>query len=184
LDQEAEQKEKINKRGKAKYKLVIGILLIIAASITIILSTNKDKQTKTVNTPSVIEEKFKKEGEVAFIKKDGKQILTIDVEIADNDQEREIGLMGRNELGELQGMLFIFDAEHIASFWMKNTVLPLDMIFVNKDGVIVTIHKYTTPFSEQAYRATAPTMFVIEVNAGFTDKYGIKIGDRIEWRRI
>ena len=80
-------------------------------------------------------------------------------------------------------MLFVFEQEQMASFWMKNCPLSLDMIFINKLGEIVTICRNTTPFSEQAYPATALTLFVLEVNAGFTDKYGLKDGDRIMWKR-
>ena len=108
----------------------------------------------------------------------------MDIEIADDDSKREVGLMGRPVMEERQGMLFVFDEEIMASFWMKNTILPLDIIFINKFGEIVTICKNTTPFSEQAYPATAMTLFVLEVNAGFTDKYGIKDGDRITWKRL
>jgi uncharacterized membrane protein (UPF0127 family) len=71
----------------------------------------------------------------------------------------------------------------MASFWMKNCPLSLDMIFINKRGEIVTICRNTTPFSEQSYSATALTFFVLEVNAGFTDKYNIKEGDRLSWTR-
>jgi uncharacterized membrane protein (UPF0127 family) len=92
-------------------------------------------------------------------------------------------MMGRPVMEEQQGMLFILDEEQWASFWMKNCILSLDMIFINKQGEIVTICKNTIPFSEQSYSATALTLLVLEVNAGFTDKYGIKEGDRISWRR-
>jgi uncharacterized membrane protein (UPF0127 family) len=81
-------------------------------------------------------------------------------------------------------MLFISEKEYMATFWMRNCILPLDMIFIDKFGEIVTICKNTTPFSDQTYSATAPTLFVVEVNAGFTDKYGIKEGDRISWKRM
>ena len=108
----------------------------------------------------------------------------MDIEIADNESTRELGLMGRPTMEEHQAMLFVFDEEFYASFWMKNTILPLDMIFADKTGRIMTIHKNTTPFSEQTYAATAPVMFVVETVAGFTDRYGIGVGDRIQWRRM
>jgi uncharacterized membrane protein (UPF0127 family) len=127
---------------------------------------------------------FKKQGECTITDRENKPKVSIDIEIADDDNRREIGLMGRPVMEEHQGMLFIFEEEQMASFWMKNTILPLDIIFINKVGEIVTICKNTTPFSEQTYPATAMTLFVLEVNAGFTDKYGIKEGDRITWKRI
>jgi uncharacterized protein len=127
---------------------------------------------------------FKKEGELLFFSKDDQPIIGIDIEIADNDSRREVGMMGRPAMDELKGMLFVFDEEFYASFWMKNCVLSLDMIFIDKTGSIVTIQKNTTPFSEQNYTATAPTLLVLEVNAGFTDRHNISVGDRITWKRV
>jgi uncharacterized membrane protein (UPF0127 family) len=63
-------------------------------------------------------------------------------------------------------------------------VLPLDMLFINAKNEIVTIHKSTTPYSEESYSSTKPAKFVLEVNAGFTNKYKIAVGDRITWRRF
>jgi uncharacterized membrane protein (UPF0127 family) len=126
---------------------------------------------------------FKKHGECTIANRNDKSIVSIDIEIADDDSKREVGMMGRPTMEEHQGMLFVFEQEQMASFWMKNCPLSLDMIFINKLGEIVTICRNTTPFSEQAYPATALTLFVLEVNAGFTDKYGIKEGDRMNWTR-
>ncbi len=128
--------------------------------------------------------KFKKEGELTFTKANGDYITTIDIEIADTEVKRARGLMFREHLGENQGMLFVFPEESYQAFWMKNTVIPLDMIFVNKNRTIVTIHKNTTPYSEQTYPSSKPAIYVVEVNAGFTDKYNIEVGDKIAWRII
>jgi uncharacterized protein len=124
---------------------------------------------------------FKKEGELTFYSENNKPIITIDIEIADSEYERQLGLMKRNEMGEKEGMLFIFPFESMQSFWMRNTLIPLDMIFVNSEKSIVTIHKNTTPLSDSSYRSTEPAIYVVEVNAGFTDKYNIKAGDSISW---
>jgi len=80
-----------------------------------------------------------------------------------------------------QGMLFIFPEEEIRSFWMRNTYISLDMIFVNADKKIVTIHKNTKTLSDQSYASTEPAQYVVEVCAGFSDKYSIKTGDKINW---
>ena len=158
----------------------IGILFTIIAVIIILIFMSKRKPE---DTSSHIAPIFKKQGELTFMRQDDKPIISIEIEIADNDSKREIGLMGRPVMDERQGMLFIFEEEHFASFWMKNTFIPLDMIFINKVGEIVTICKNTTPFSEQSYSATELTFFVLEVNAGFTDRHNIKEGDRINWKR-
>ncbi len=172
--------QSINKKH-ARKKIRIGIFfaIIIAALILIFMPKKTANDAASINAASM----FTKQGELTFTKKDGKPIISIDIEFADDDNKREIGLMGRPVMDEHQGMLFIFEEEFMASFWMKNTIIPLDMIFINKIGEVVTICKNTTPFSEQTYSATAPTLLVLEVNAGFTDKFGIKEGDRISWKK-
>ena len=166
---------------KSKRRMQIGIsgAVIVIALIIIIMP----KKTATDTSATPIAPMFKKQGECTITNRYDKPVVSIDIEIADDDNKREIGMMGRPSMEDQQGMLFVFEQEQMASFWMKNCILPLDMIFVNKLGEIVTICKNTTPFSEQAYPATAMTLLVLEVNAGFTDKYGIVEGDRISWKR-
>jgi uncharacterized membrane protein (UPF0127 family) len=168
-------------KPKSRRRMQIGIsMATIAIALVIIFMP---KKTATDSSASSIAPMFKKQGECTLMHRDEKPIVTIDIEIADDDSKREVGMMGRPTMEERQGMLFVFEEEYMASFWMKNCILSLDMIFINKFGEIVTICRNTTPFSEQAYQATALTLLVLEVNAGFTDKYGIKEGDRISWKR-
>jgi hypothetical protein len=124
---------------------------------------------------------FKKEGELTFTDSLGNTKVKIDIEIADNEYERQLGLMNRKSMMENQGMLFIFSFERLQSFWMRNTLIPLDMVFINKDKKIVTIHKNTTVLSAQSYPSTVPSLYVVEVIGGFTDKYNIIAGDKIFW---
>jgi len=125
--------------------------------------------------------KFKKEGELTITDSIANPIIKIDIEIADNDYERQLGLMNRQSMEEMQGMLFIFPAERFQSFWMMNTLFSLDMIFINTNKEIVTIHKNTTPLSEQSYPSSAPAQYVLEVNAGFCETHNIKLGDKVFW---
>jgi len=125
--------------------------------------------------------KFKKEGELTITDSISNPIINIDIEIADNDYERQLGLMNRQSMEEMQGMLFIFPAERYQSFWMVNTLFSLDMIFINSNKEIVTIHKDTTPLSEQSYPSSAPALYVLEVNAGFCEKHNVKLGDKVFW---
>lgn len=125
--------------------------------------------------------KFKKEGELTFVDSVENPIIKIDIEIADNDYERQLGLMNRQSMEEMQGMLFIFPQQEYQSFWMRNTLFSLDMLFINSNKEIVTIHKNTTPLSEQSYPSTAPALYVLEVNAGFCDRHNIKLGDKVFW---
>jgi uncharacterized membrane protein (UPF0127 family) len=170
-----------NKNQKPRRRMQIGISVAAIAIALIIIFV--PKKTAPDSSAQHIAPMFKKQGECTITNRIDKPIVSIDIEIADDDNKREVGMMGRPVMEEHQGMLFLLGEEQMASFWMKNCILPLDMIFINKIGEIVTICKNTTPFSEQTYSATAMTLFVLEVNAGFADKYGIKEGDRINWKR-
>jgi uncharacterized membrane protein (UPF0127 family) len=92
--------------------------------------------------------------------------------------------MFRENMKEEEGMLFLFPAEEYQSFYMKNTIMPLDIIFVNAKKQIVKIHKNTTPYSEASLPSMKPSIYVVEVIAGFTDKYKIQEGDIIDWRKF
>ena len=125
--------------------------------------------------------KFKKEGELTFVDSTGNPIIKIDIEIAENDYERQLGLMNRESMEEMQGMLFIFPEERFQSFWMMNTLFSLDILFINSQKEIVTIHKNTKPLSEQSYPSSEPAIYVLEVNAGFCERHNVKLGDKIYW---
>lgn len=101
------------------------------------------------------------------------------VEIADNDAEREKGLMYRRELPEGRGMLFDFHREQEVSFWMQNTYIPLDMIFIRGDGRIFRIAENTEPLSTRLVPSGGPVRAVLEVIGGTARKLGIEIGDRV-----
>jgi uncharacterized membrane protein (UPF0127 family) len=79
-------------------------------------------------------------------------------------------------------MLFVFVISELQSFWMKNTPLSLDIMFVNENKEIVKIHKSTTPYSKESLPSEKKSMYVVEVIAGFSDKYGIKEGDKIDFK--
>jgi uncharacterized membrane protein (UPF0127 family) len=166
---------KLGRINLTLWQAVLVIIVIVIAAIFIFNNFNKKE------VGSVEFYHFKKEGELTFTDKAGKQLAKIDIEIADNDYERQLGLMKRESMGEMQGMLFIFPDEKYQSFWMFNTLFSLDMIFINSGKEIVTIHKNTTPLSEESYPSSKPAQYVLEVNAGFCDKYDIKEGDRIYW---
>ena len=124
---------------------------------------------------------FQKEGELTIADSLNVNKVKIDLEIADTDYERQLGLMKRVSMEEKQGMLFIFPNDAMQSFWMRNTLISLDMIFINANKQIVTIHKNTKVLSDQSYPSSAPAKYVLEVIAGFTDKYKVNVGDVISW---
>ncbi|MFB6099787.1 MAG: DUF192 domain-containing protein [Candidatus Nanohalobium sp.] len=110
---------------------------------------------------------------------------TLHVEVADSEQERLKGLMYRKKLPINQGMLFVFPKEAPRGFWMKNTLIPLDMIFVDRNGRIINIEEaYPEPNTSEEnlkiYRSEAPARYVIETNSTFTEKKNIEEGDRVE----
>ena len=109
--------------------------------------------------------------------------LRVSVEIVDTNEKRALGLMYRQELPELHGMLFLFPRQEPQSFWMKNTPLPLDILFINSSLTIVSIAQNTTPFSEKVIPSDKPAQFVLEVNGGFCQRHGIAVGDHVELPR-
>jgi uncharacterized membrane protein (UPF0127 family) len=143
-------------------------------------TTNKDLENATSNKMTYT---FHQDGELIFSSSNDKAIQKIDIEIADNEMKREIGLMMRRTMAENQGMLFLFETEGPQAFWMHNTILPLDIIYVNSKLEIVTIVKNAKPFDDSSLPSIKPAQYVVEVNAGYCDKYGVKEGDKIIWRR-
>ena len=101
------------------------------------------------------------------------------VEMARTDAERAKGLMYRKELPEGRGMLFDFEREQETAFWMKNTYISLDMIFIRQDGRILRIAENTEPLSEKMVASGGPVRGVLEVIAGTARKFGIAPGDRV-----
>jgi uncharacterized membrane protein (UPF0127 family) len=126
---------------------------------------------------------FTREGDLDLLDSAGKVVKTIEIEIADSEFDRERGLMYRPYLPESAGMLFIFGREEYRSFWMRNTYISLDIMFIGASGEINTIHKYTTPYSEASIPSKEPSTYVLEVNAGFCDNHDITEGMSIAWRR-
>jgi uncharacterized protein len=101
------------------------------------------------------------------------------VEIADDPRERSRGLMFRREMAKDHGMLFDFGAEEPASFWMENTYLPLDMLFIRADGTVESIAERTTPLSRRSVPSKGPVRYVLEINGGLSDELGIRPGDKV-----
>ena len=104
------------------------------------------------------------------------------VEVADNEVDRARGLMFRKTLPEGQGMLFDFHREQPVDFWMKNTYIPLDMLFIRDDGRILRIAENTTPLSTEIVSSGGPVRAVLEVIGGTAQKFGIAPGDRVAYR--
>jgi len=112
---------------------------------------------------------------------DGTSKAVVRVEIAYTPAARELGLMYRQRLGENAGMLFIFKQAQRLTFWMKNTEIPLDLIFAGTDGTVEGIVANAEPFSERELSVAGKSQYVLEVNGGFARRHGIKPGDRLNF---
>ncbi|MDD4014600.1 MAG: DUF192 domain-containing protein [Petrimonas sp.] len=163
---------------KSKKLLIIGFIAVVAVAATLFFLTQKE-DTK-ITDGGAFEISFNKQGTLAFLSAQNNDTLSvIDIEVADNNQRRARGLMYRKSLPADAGMLFVFDEEEIQGFWMKNTYIPLDMLFVNADNEIITIHTNTAPLKEWNYASTRPALYVVEVNAGYCAQKQITEGDKI-----
>lgn len=114
-----------------------------------------------------------------FAKDYQEPVAKVHVALAQTERERNTGLMNVYEMPFDTGMYFIFDDEAPRSFWMVNTPLPLDILFINSDHEIVRIHTRTTPFSDRRIPSEYPAQYVLEVNAGFVGEYDIRESMRV-----
>lgn len=108
----------------------------------------------------------------------------VEVEIADTPAKRARGLQYRSELGEREGMLFVFASEERQSFWMKNTLIPLDLIFIGRDRTIVGIVEQAAPLSTEPLEVGSPSQFVLEVPGGFCRRYGVRVGQKVRFEGL
>jgi uncharacterized membrane protein (UPF0127 family) len=142
------------------YKTQLAILGVLCVTLGILIGFqwyyNNQQQTPTPTSLSVT-------------------LPLTQLEIANTPALRAKGLMERTSICDSCGMLFVFDNEQVQSFWMKNTPLPLDMIFMDTNGNVNTIHRNTVPNQEfPTYSSTKPSKYVLEVPAGWSDKHNIK----------
>ncbi len=141
------------------------------------ISSSSNSSSSSNNSTANIT--FRKDGDLEFVTESGNK--KIDVEIVDQEANILQGLMYRRSMAENQGMLFKFPDMRPRSFWMKNTYIPLDIIYVDSDKKIVSIQKNTEPLNASSLPSEGDAQYVVEVNAGFCDAYGIKKGDQINF---
>lgn len=157
------------------------LISIVTFSLALVLSgcasEGDGADSASLNT------EFEPEGVLDFQRPDSSIITRIVIEFSETPEEQAQGLMFRRTMPERGGMLFVNQEEVMKSFWMRNTAISLDILFVDAAGEIVNIVTNTTPFSDEQVLSTAPAQYVVEVKAGFTARYGITEDDRISWRR-
>ena len=120
--------------------------------------------------------------QVTIVSADNSRRAAVKVEIADTPDARELGLMYRGHLDDGAGMLFVFPSASDTHFWMKNTIIPLDMIFADSSGKVVGIVANAQPYSEAMLGGFDGTLYVLEVNGGYAAHHQIVVGDRLEFR--
>lgn len=138
----------------------------------------KEKPSETKNLTKEIT--FTKEGELTLMKAETDSVIAkLEIEIADDEYQTQTGLMYRHSLAQNHGMLFVFPSEQRRSFYMKNTEVPLDIIYLNSEKEIVSIQKNAKPFDETSLPSETVSQYVLEVNAGLSDVWKLEKGDRI-----
>ncbi|QYA25480.1 DUF192 domain-containing protein [Gramella sp. MT6] len=162
---------------KKRILSLAGLSLFISLSFT---SCEEDKKEEVIETEPIT---FTKEGELYMIKASGDTLKKLDIELAESDYEHQTGLMYRENMEDDQGMLFIYDSERVRSFYMKNTYIPLDIIYYAADSTLVSIQKNATPRDETSLPSEGPAQFVLEINGGLSDQWGVEQGDKISFKR-
>ncbi|MBW1799194.1 MAG: DUF192 domain-containing protein [Deltaproteobacteria bacterium] len=127
---------------------------------------------------------FRKDGNLSFLRSDGNLIVSIDIEIAETPEMTKRGLMGRRSLDHLSGMLFLFRRVKPRRFWMHNTPLSLDIIFIGEDSCVLNIVRGARPMSDKLHHSKGPVKYVVEVRAGFCERHGIQKGHCITWQKL
>ena len=159
-----------------KSNLIKSIIVLALSSLLLIFASCKEEQRAI----KPIEITFKKEGELSLFKAASDSLITtFDIEIADNDYETQTGLMHRKSMINNNAMLFIFPDMKMRSFYMKNTYIPLDIIYLDKDNTIVSIQENAKPLDETSLPSNTPAQYVLEINAGLSKQWSIAVGDRM-----
>lgn len=160
------------------------ILISTFIFLSILSFYNCKDNTKSESKNLTKEILFTKQGELTLLKAETDSIISkLDIEIADNEYKTQTGLMYRNSMEENQAMLFIFPDEQKRSFYMKNTEIPLDILYFNSEKILMSLQKNAKPFDQTSLPSETVSQYVLEVNAGLSDKWNLEKGDRFEFMR-
>ena len=157
------------------------IICLSTGLLTFAAINSCKEETKIVKQKKVT---FKKEGELQLLKASNDSVIKIiDIEIADNEFETQTGLMYRNSMRDNHGMLFIFPNSKPRSFYMKNTRFSLDIIYIDENKKIVSFQENAKPLDENSLPSNANAKYVLEINAGLVNKWGLRLGDKITFTK-
>ena len=158
------------------------ILILFTCIGIYIYSCNEEKKRSKVTR---VEISFKKEGELSLLKASNDSLIqNLNIEIADDEYQTETGLMYRKSMEDNQGMLFIFPDSHYRYFYMRNTEIPLDIIYIDEDQAVVSIQKNAKPHDETSLPSEGPAKYVLEINAGLSTKWNLQKGDKIKFFKL
>lgn len=160
-------------------------ILISATIVASLFSFYNCKDNSNSENKSITKEiTFTKEGELSLLKAENDSIIAkLDIEIADDEYSTQTGLMYRHSMAKNQGMLFVFTDSRQRSFYMKNTEIPLDIIYFNTEKEVVSIQKNAKPFDETSLPSEDISEFVLEVNAGLSDELKLEKGDKFQFTK-
>lgn len=157
-------------------------LIVLALSSLLLLITSCKEDKKTI-TPTKVT--FKKEGELRLLKAENDSVIaTFNIEIADNEYETQTGLMNRKSMKDNNAMLFIFPDMQMRAFYMKNTLIPLDIIYLDNNKTIVNIQENAKPLDESSLTSASPAQYVLEINGGLSQQLGIDVGDKMTFTTL
>ncbi len=158
------------KKTLRKISLVGGITLTLIAC-------KENTKDKVITTPEIT---FQKDGELYFISAEKDTLKHLEIETAISSYEQQTGLMYRKQMQENRGMLFIYENERPRpNFYMKNTYIPLDLIYFNSNNIVVDINEDAKPLNESPILSQAPAQYVLEINGGKAQQWNLSKGDSI-----
>lgn len=159
----------------------IQILLISClVFLPLLLSACKKTAPAEESKPTPV---FRKDGSLDILAPDGSVKTSFDLEIVEAESEVSQGLKYRDTMADNQAMLFILDGQGPSGFWMQDTYLSLDMLFIDREQNIFQIETHTTPFSEERIEPEKINKYTLEIKAGIAEKLNIQKGDKIRWQK-
>lgn len=162
-----------------KLGIFVLVWLVFAPFSAALARENGSVKSSAVREESAAQASQKLEEQKIEIRGEGKAIHDFTVEVAVTPEELAQGLMFRKTMPKDHGMLFVFGNEAMRTFWMKNTLIPLDIIFVDADGKIVKIHENAKPLDETPISSDLPVFAAIELNGGMAKHFGLVVGDEV-----
>jgi uncharacterized protein len=163
--------------------MLLALIGLILPSLGSWFRSAPDSRQPTATETQSMEPQFTEEGVGAFVDQNGDTIASFRLELAETAAETAQGMMYRRSVPEGTGMLFIMTEERPQSFWMRNTYVPLDIIYLKADGAVVSIQANAQPMNDMPLPSEGPAKYVLEIAGGGSAQYGIKPGIKWLWKQ-